>query len=55
MCVRNGSKYILINGDQKNILEGNELALDHLAGQRVMVKGTLTGDTIKVNSVAAAE
>lgn len=55
MCVRNGSKYILVNGDQKNILEGNELALDHLAGQRVTVKGTLAGDTIKVSSVSAVE
>jgi hypothetical protein len=55
MCVRNGSKYILVNGDQKNVLEGDEIALDHLAGQRVTVKGTLSGDTIKVNSVSAVE
>ena len=55
MCVRNGSKYVLVNGDQKNILEGNEAALDHLAGQRVTVKGTLAGDTIKVSSVSAVE
>jgi hypothetical protein len=53
MCVRNGSKYILVNGDQKNILEGNELALDHLAGQRATVTGTLNGDTIKVSSATA--
>jgi hypothetical protein len=52
MCVRNGSKYMLVNGDQKNILEGNEAALDHLAGQRVTVTGTLNGNTIKVSSVA---
>ncbi|HEX4425066.1 MAG TPA: hypothetical protein VH079_06690 [Terriglobales bacterium] len=55
MCVRNGSKYVLINGDQKNILEGDEIALDHLAGQRATVTGTLNGDTIKVSSVALAK
>lgn len=51
MCVQNGSKYLLINGDQKNILEGNEPALNHMAGQRATVTGTLTGDTIKVSAV----
>jgi hypothetical protein len=53
MCVRNGSKYILVNGDQKNILEGDELVLDRLAGQRATVIGTLSGDIIKVTSAAA--
>jgi hypothetical protein len=33
MCVRNGSKYMLVNGDQKNILEGSETTLDRLAGR----------------------
>jgi hypothetical protein len=55
MCVRNGSKYVLVNGDQKNILEGKEVELDHLAGQRATVTGTLNGDTIKVSSVALAK
>jgi hypothetical protein len=50
MCVRNGSKYMLVNGDQKNILEGNENALERLAGQRATVTGTLGGNTIKVTS-----
>ncbi len=55
MCVRNGSSYLLINGDQKNILQGSQPALDHLAGQRATVKGTLNGDTIKVSSAVALE
>jgi hypothetical protein len=55
MCVRNGSKYLLVNGDQKNILEGNEIALDHLAGQRATVTGTLNGDIIKVSAVTLAK
>jgi hypothetical protein len=55
MCVRKGAKYVLVNGDQKNILVGNEVELDHLAGQRATVTGTLNGDTIKVSSVALAK
>jgi hypothetical protein len=55
MCVRNGSKYLLVNGDQKNFLQGSEPALDHLAGQRATVTGTLNGDTIKVSSAAPIE
>jgi hypothetical protein len=45
----------LVNGDQKNFLQGSEPALDHLAGQRATVTGTLNGDTIKVSSAAPIE
>lgn len=55
MCVRNGSKYMLVNGDQKNILEGNEVVLDRLAGMRATITGTLSGNTIKVSSATAAK
>ena len=53
MCVRNGSKYMLVNGDRKNILEGDENILERLAGQRATITGTLSGNTIKVSSAAA--
>jgi hypothetical protein len=55
MCVRNGSKFMLVNGDQKNFLEGNEIALDRLAGMRATITGILSGTTIKVTSAAAAK
>jgi hypothetical protein len=55
MCVRNGSKYILIQGDKRYVLAGNESKLDELAGQRANIAGTLAGNTIKVGSVMSIQ
>jgi hypothetical protein len=55
MCVRNGSKYILIRGDKRYVLAGSESKLDELAGQRANIAGTLTGNTIKVGSVISMQ
>ena len=52
-CVRNGSKYTLVDGDKVHILDGKTAEIDSLAGQRVKIVGTLDGETIKVSSVAA--
>jgi len=55
MCVKDGMKYAL-GGDKKlYILEGHEEELSKLAGQRVTVKGTLKGDTLSVQQVAASK
>jgi hypothetical protein len=51
MCVRNGSKYTLIDGDKRYALQGQENNLDKLAGERAKIGGALDGDTIKVSSV----
>ena len=51
-CVRNGSRYLLVDGEVIHALEGNPAQLDKLAGERVEVVGLLEGDTIKVRSVA---
>ena len=51
MCVRNGSKYVLVEGDKKYALAGNESELDGLADQRVKIVGSLDGNTIKVTSI----
>jgi hypothetical protein len=48
MCVRNDSRYMLIDGDKKYALRGSELELDKLAAQRATVTGILDGDTIVV-------
>ena len=53
MCVRNGSKYILVEGDKKYALAGNESKLEGLAGQRAKISGTLAGNTIKVGSTSS--
>jgi len=52
MCVRNGSRYILVVGDKRYALAGNESKLDELAGQRASVAGTLVGNTIKLGSTS---
>jgi hypothetical protein len=52
MCVRNGSKYVLVEGDKKYNLAGSESDFDGMAGQRVKVVGSLDGNTIKVGSIS---
>jgi len=52
MCVKDGMKA----ADKKlYTLEGHETELSRLAGQRVTVKGTLKGDTLSVQQVAASK
>lgn len=55
MCVRNGSRYVLVEGNKRYALAGNESQLDALAGQRVNVAGTLNGNTIKVDSASSVQ
>jgi hypothetical protein len=52
-CARNGSVYVLVDGEVIHALEGNPTQLEKLAGERVEIVGMLDGDTIKVKSVAA--
>ena len=55
-CVKQGSKYALVVGDNVYTLEGGDAAmLDKLAGQNAAVSGTLKGKTITVASVAPAK
>ena len=53
MCALNGSKYVLLSGDNVYTLTGNDLALDKLAGLRATVAGTLQGTNLNVISVSA--
>ncbi len=55
MCVKDGMKYALAAEKKVYTLEGHEAELAKLAGQRVTVKGTLKGDTLVVQEVAAAK
>ena len=58
-CVQRGSKYDLVVGDKVYVLEIKDKSLadtfDKLAGQQAKVKGESNGDTIEVESVAAAD
>jgi hypothetical protein len=54
-CVKTGSSYALVVGDKVYILKGHSPELFNLAGQNVVVKGTVSGTTVDVSSVAAAK
>lgn len=51
-CVRNGAKYVLVDGENRYTLIGNEDQFSKFAGQRVTIKGDRDGDTIRVSSMA---
>jgi len=52
MCVRNGSKYLLANGDKRYEVIGDPEQISQLAGESVKVTGTLAADRIKVSATA---
>ena len=54
MCVRNGSRYTIVDGDRKYDVAGNLAQFDEFAGQRVALFGLLDGNTIKVVSISPA-
>jgi len=53
VCVHSGEKFALVDGDKLYVLEGEGPALKRVAGERVKVAGTLSGNTITVSSVSA--
>jgi len=53
MCVRSGSRYIIVNGDKSYELSWGSQQLGELAGQRVNLTGVANGDAIKVRSASA--
>ncbi len=55
MCVRNGSRYVLVEGDKRYELAGTDSELDGLAGQRVKVVGSLAGNTITIGSISSGQ
>jgi hypothetical protein len=54
-CVKKGTKYALVVGKKVYTLDGHEAELDKLAGERATVKGSMMGDMVMVESVAAAK
>ena len=53
-CVKMGSKYALVVGDDVYELSGQKIP-EKFAAQKVTVKGAENGKTIEVESVAAAK
>jgi hypothetical protein len=52
-CVHGGAEFALVDGDIIYRLEGDQMLLKRVAGQRVRVVGTSNGDKLKVTSVTA--
>jgi hypothetical protein len=49
-CVRNGSRYVMVDGDRTYDLIGAQDQFGRLAGQRIRLTGVLNGGAIKVSS-----
>lgn len=54
-CVKQGSDYGLVSGDKVYTLKGDSKAIDKFAGQKVTVKGDVSGATITVSSIVPAK
>jgi hypothetical protein len=52
--VKKGTKYALVVGKTVYTLDGHEAELDKLAGARATVKGSVMGEMVIVESLAAA-
>ncbi len=52
-CVKKGSDYALVIGDKVYALKGDKSQIDKFAGEQASVTGTVTGETITVNSISA--
>jgi hypothetical protein len=50
LCVRQGARYVLVDGNRRYKLVGSQEALEKFAGQRIRVSGTRQGDTIQVSA-----
>ena len=54
-CVKGGSAYALVVGDKIYKLKGKADELEKIGANKATVTGTATGNTIEVQSVAAAK
>jgi hypothetical protein len=54
-CVKEGSDYALVVGDKVYTLKGDKAAIDKFAGANVVVRGKLSGSTVAMESIKAAQ
>jgi hypothetical protein len=52
-CVKKGSDFALVSGGKVYTLKGDTTQFDKFAGANVVVKGTVSGDTISVDTISA--
>jgi hypothetical protein len=55
ICVKDGSKYVLVDGDKVYGLSGDVVQLNRMAGERVTITGTLAGSVININSMSTGQ
>lgn len=55
MCVKAGRKYALVVGTGVYTLQGHEADLQTLAGDNVTVKGSVSGNTLTIESIALSK
>jgi hypothetical protein len=53
-CIKSGSDYALVVGSKVYTLQGDKAQIDKLAGERATVKGKVSGNSVVVESIAAA-
>jgi hypothetical protein len=53
-CAKAGSDYAVVVGKEVYVLKGEQAAIDKFAGNRATVKGAVSGNTVTVQSIAAA-
>jgi streptogramin lyase len=54
-CVKQGSNFALVSGDNVYTLKGDKSQFGKFAGQNVTVKGKVDGKTFTVDSIAVAK
>lgn len=54
LCVRNGGHYVILSGDKVYNLAGRD-DLTAVAGERVTITGSLTGDTMEIKTITRDE
>ncbi|HTF65909.1 MAG TPA: hypothetical protein VK638_24780 [Edaphobacter sp.] len=54
-CVKQGSDFALVSGGKVYTLKGDKAQFDKFAGSNVIVKGTVSGTTISVDSISPSK
>ena len=52
ICVRDGSRYVLVDGEKIYELRADIVQLNRMAGERVTITGSLRGNTVEVTAMS---
>jgi len=55
ICVHDGARFTLVDGDKTYLLEGDLNVLQRIAGQRAVIVGVVAGNAIRVSSLSPAK